>query len=156
MLHTFTTQIDAGGPVTVTHPEITRFFMTIPEACELTIQAAAIGEPGEVLVLDVGEPIRILDVAKQLVAKSKTSVDIIFTGLRQGEKLHEVLFGDGERGEYKRHPLICHVAVEPLEPQLLENGAGSMVAVSRLSQGVQSVGAFARGTLAVHAGDRTI
>ena len=70
MLHTFTNQIAAGGPVTVTHPEVTRFFMTIPEACELTIQAAAIGQPGEVLVLDMGEPIRILDVAQRLVAQS--------------------------------------------------------------------------------------
>ena len=90
------------------------------------------------MVLDVGGPIRILDVARQLVAKSKTSVDIVFTGLRQGEKMHEVLFGASEHGEYKRHPLICHVPVEPLEPRLLEKGAASLVDLSRLNEGIRS------------------
>jgi dTDP-glucose 4,6-dehydratase len=144
MLDTFTTQIEAGGPVTVTHPDVTRFFMTIPEACELTIQAAAIGEPGEVLVLDMGEPVRILDVAKRLIAQSKTHVEIAFIGLRQGEKLHETLFGADESGQYKGHPLICHVPVEPLEPRLLQKGSTSLVDMSRLSQSIQTVGALAR------------
>ncbi|GAA2096258.1 nucleoside-diphosphate sugar epimerase/dehydratase [Microlunatus panaciterrae] len=116
MLHTFAGQIKAGGPVTVTHPEVTRFFMTIPEACQLTIQAAAIGEPGEVLVLDMGEPIKILDVAKRLVAQSRARIDIVFTGLRPGEKMHEVLFSDEERGVFKHHPLIAHVPVPPIDP----------------------------------------
>jgi dTDP-glucose 4,6-dehydratase len=116
VLHTFTEQIAAGGPVTVTHPDITRFFMTIPESCELTIQAAAIGDPGEVLVLDMGEPVRILDVAKRLVARAGREVEIIFTGLRPGEKLNEVLFSKDEVGVIKRHPLISHVPVPPLDP----------------------------------------
>jgi dTDP-glucose 4,6-dehydratase len=116
VLHTFTQQIHAGGPVTVTHPDITRFFMTIPEACELTIQAGAIGDPGEVLVLDMGEPVRILDVAKQLVARAGRDVEIIFTGLRSGEKLHEVLLSDHERGVVKEHPLISHVSVPAIDP----------------------------------------
>ena len=116
MLHTFTQQIRAGGPVTVTHPDITRFFMTIPEACELTIQAGAIGDPGEVLVLDMGEPVRILDVAKRLVARAGRNVEIVFTGLRSGEKLHEALFSGHERGVVKRHPLISHVSVPPIDP----------------------------------------
>jgi dTDP-glucose 4,6-dehydratase len=116
VLHTFTQQIAGGGPVTVTHPDITRFFMTIPEACELTIQAAAIGDPGEVLVLDMGEPVRILDVAKRLVARAGREVEIIFTGLRPGEKLHEVLVSGDEVGVIKRHPLISHVPVPPLDP----------------------------------------
>lgn len=119
MLHTFTTQIASGGPVTVTHPDVTRYFMTIPEACELTVQAAAIGEPGEVLVLDMGEPIRILDVATRLVEKSVNKIDIVFTGLRHGEKMHEALFGDGESGTYKQHPLIAHVSVPPMDPDQL-------------------------------------
>ena len=70
VLHTFMEQIQRGGPVTVTHPEVTRYFMTVPEACQLVIQAGAIGESGEVLVLDMGEPVRILDVAERLVARS--------------------------------------------------------------------------------------
>jgi len=119
MLHTFTTQIAAGGPVTVTHPDVTRYFMTIPEACQLTIQAAAIGEPGEVLVLDMGEPIRILDVAKRLVAQSRREIEIVFTGLRPGEKMHEILVSDDERGEFRHHPLISHVPVPPLNPASL-------------------------------------
>ena len=119
MLHTFTQQIHAGGPVTVTHPDITRFFMTIPEACELTIQAGAIGEPGEVLVLDMGEPVRILDVAKQLVARAGREVEIVFTGLRAGEKISEVLLSSDENGIVKHHPLISHVPVPPLDPAQL-------------------------------------
>jgi FlaA1/EpsC-like NDP-sugar epimerase len=116
MLHAFRTQIQAGGPVTVTHPDATRFFMTIPEACGLTIQAGAIGEPGEVLVLDMGEPVRILDVAKRLIAKSKRDIDIVFTGLRQGEKLHETLFSLNEKGIVKQHRLISHVIAPPCDP----------------------------------------
>ena len=116
MLHTFTSQIKSGGPVTVTHPDITRFFMTIPEACELTIQAAAIGKGGEVLVLDMGQPIKILDVARRLVARSRSGVEIVFTGLRPGEKMHEVLLSENELGERKHHPQISHVAVPPLDP----------------------------------------
>jgi FlaA1/EpsC-like NDP-sugar epimerase len=119
VLHTFTEQIACGGPVTVTHPDITRFFMTIPEACELTIQAAAIGDPGEVLVLEMGDPVRILDLAKRLVARAGRDVEIVFTGLRPGEKLNEVLFSEDEVGVIKRHPLISHVPVPPLDPAQL-------------------------------------
>jgi dTDP-glucose 4,6-dehydratase len=121
MLHTFTQQIQGGGPVTVTHPDVTRFFMTIPEACELTIQAGAIGDPGEVLVLDMGAPVRILDVAKQLIARAGRDVGIAFTGLRAGEKLHEVLLAADEVGVIKRHSLISHVSVPPIDPHMLDS-----------------------------------
>ena len=87
VLSTFATQIDAGGPVTVTDPEVTRYFMTVEEAVELVVQAGAIGRGGEVLVLDMGKPVRIADVAEQLVAASKRPVPIVYTGLRPGEKL---------------------------------------------------------------------
>ncbi|KAE8765248.1 polysaccharide biosynthesis protein [Georgenia thermotolerans] len=120
MLHTFNAQIEAGGPVTVTHPEVTRYFMTIPEACELVIQAGAIGGPGEVLVLDMGTPVKILDVAKRLIARSGKEIDIVFTGLRPGEKMHEDLFGGSEQGVKTAHPLISHVSVPPIEPAALE------------------------------------
>ncbi|HOS93357.1 MAG TPA: polysaccharide biosynthesis protein, partial [Armatimonadota bacterium] len=125
MLHTFTAQIDAGGPLTVTHPDITRFFMTIPEACELTIQAGAIGNPGDVLVLDMGEPVKILDVARGLIARSGRSIDIVFTGLRPNEKLHEVLFSGDEERTTTSHELISRVAVPPLDPEDLAGVDGS-------------------------------
>lgn len=125
MLHTFKAQIEAGGPLTVTHPDITRYFMTIPEACELTIQAGAIGEPADVLVLDMGEPVRILDVAKGLIARSGKSIKIIFTGLRPNEKMHEVLFSDDENRTHTHHELIYRVGVPPLDPDELDTIDGS-------------------------------
>lgn len=117
MLHTFNAQIAAGGPVTVTHPDVTRYFMTIPEACELVVQAGAIGRSGEVMVLEMGDPVRILDVAKRMIQLSGArGVEIVFTGLRQGEKLHERLFGDEEESRSTRHPMIRAVAVTELDP----------------------------------------
>lgn len=114
VLTTFAEQLAAGGPITVTHPEVTRYFMTIPEAVQLVVQAAAVGRPGETLVLDMGEPVRILDVAHQLMEIAGQGVDIVYTGLRGGEKLHEELFGDGEVGRRPAHPLISHVDVPAL------------------------------------------
>lgn len=119
VLYSFMEQIRQGGPVTVTHPEVTRYFMTIPEACQLVVQAGAIGEGGEVLVLDMGEPVRILDVAQRLVARSGQQIEIIFTGLRPGEKLHEALYSRGEQGIRRSHPLITHVPVPARDPDTL-------------------------------------
>jgi FlaA1/EpsC-like NDP-sugar epimerase len=115
VLTTFAAQIAREGPVTVTHPEVTRFFMTIPEAVELVIQAGAIGRDGEALVLDMGEPVRIADVARQLIGMANRDIEIVFTGLRGGEKLHEELFGENESATRAVHPLISHVPVAPLE-----------------------------------------
>jgi FlaA1/EpsC-like NDP-sugar epimerase len=114
MLPTFAAQIKAGGPVTVTHPDVTRYFMTIPEACELVVQAGAIGSPGEVLILDMGEPIRIMDIAERMIAKSGREIEIVITGLRAGEKMHEELIGTGETDARPVHPKISHTAVEAL------------------------------------------
>jgi FlaA1/EpsC-like NDP-sugar epimerase len=119
MLETFNTQIERGGPITVTHPEVTRYFMTIPEACELVIQAGAIGLPGEVLVLDMGTPVKILDVARRMIATSGKRIDITFTGLREGEKLHEVLFSDHEDPAPTKHPMVRSVAVPAVDPSSL-------------------------------------
>ncbi len=117
VLHTFRSQIERGGPVTITHPDITRFFMTIPEACELVLQAGAIGRPRDVMVLDMGEPIRIMDVAKRLIEEShRTDIEITYTGLRHGEKLHEVLFSALEEGQPSDHPLIKRVTVPEMAP----------------------------------------
>ncbi|HSN43175.1 MAG TPA: nucleoside-diphosphate sugar epimerase/dehydratase [Propionibacteriaceae bacterium] len=119
VLHTFRSQIEQGGPVTVVHPEVTRYFMTIPEACQLVIQAGVIGEHGDVCVLDMGRPVKIVDVAKRLIKESGKDIDLVFTGLRPGEKLHEVLFSGNERATRVGHPLISRVTVQPLDPALV-------------------------------------
>ena len=120
VLHSFAAQIADGGPVTVTHPDVTRYFMTIPEAVQLVLQAAAVGDDGEVLVLDMGEPVRIADVAEYLIAQSGQEIPILFTGLRPGEKLDEDLLGTGECDVRPSHPLISQVPVPPLWPSMLE------------------------------------
>jgi FlaA1/EpsC-like NDP-sugar epimerase len=112
VLTTFRAQIAAGGPVTVTHPQVTRYFMTVEEAVELVVQAGAVGRDGEVLVLDMGEPVCISEVAAQMVAASGQHIDIVYTGLRPGEKLTEELFDDDDVAEGRRpHPLIVAVHV---------------------------------------------
>lgn len=118
VMETFQHQIEAGGPVTVTHPEVTRFFMAVREAVRLTLQAATMGAPGEVLVLDMGAPVRIVDIAAQLIEQSGKTIEIRFTGLRPGEKLHEVLLSGEEQGTRPHHPLIDHVQVPAIWPDL--------------------------------------
>lgn len=119
VLMSFRDQIAKGGPLTVTHRGVTRYFMTISEAVQLVIQAGAIGSSGEALVLDMGTPVSIYDVAKQLVTNSGKPVEIEIVGLRAGEKVHEELFGDGEEDTRPRHPLISHVPVPPVDLELL-------------------------------------
>jgi FlaA1/EpsC-like NDP-sugar epimerase len=119
VLTAFAAQIAAGGPVTVTDPQVNRFFMTVQEAVQLVIQAAAIGRDGEALVLDMGEPIKIDDVARQLIGMSGKDIAITYTGLRHGEKISEELFGRGEVGQRLAHPLISHVEVPAVQPESL-------------------------------------
>jgi FlaA1/EpsC-like NDP-sugar epimerase len=119
VLLSFRDQIEKGGPVTVTHRGVTRYFMTISEAVQLVIQAGAIGSSGEVLVLDMGVPVSIYDVATQLVRNSQKSVAIEIVGLRAGEKVHEELFGTGEVDTRPEHPLISHVPVSPINRDVL-------------------------------------
>ncbi|MEW1961044.1 nucleoside-diphosphate sugar epimerase/dehydratase [Microbacterium sp. NPDC077644] len=120
MLPTFQALIEAGGPVTVTHPDVTRYFMTIPEACQLVIQAGGIGRPGEILILDMGEPVSILEVAKRMIAMSGKNIEIVFTGLRHGEKLHEVLVGTREDLERPFHPKVSHTRADVITPERLD------------------------------------
>jgi len=106
----FQHQIAAGGPITVTHPEMRRYFMTIPEAVQLVIQAAALGQGGEIFVLDMGEQVRVVDLATELLHLSGLEpgrdIEVIFTGPRPGEKLSEVLFGNGEEPRSTQHEKI--------------------------------------------------
>ena len=121
VLTTFANQIASGGPLTITHPDVTRYFMTIPEAVQLVIQAAAIGDSGKALVLDMGEPVSILLVAEQLIEQAGKQVEIVYTGLREGEKLHEDLFSHSEIGQPTKHPLISEVNVPTIDIQLIRD-----------------------------------
>lgn len=121
----FQKQIERGGPVTVTHPEMTRYFMTIPEAVQLILQAAAIGEGGEVFVLDMGEPVRIVDLAKDLIRLSglepNKDIDIVYTGVRPGEKLFEELVNDGEIVDDTSHEKIMALKGEPVDERYIHD-----------------------------------
>ncbi|MEJ6013890.1 nucleoside-diphosphate sugar epimerase/dehydratase [Corynebacterium sp. H127] len=116
MLPTFMRLIQEDKPLTVTHPDATRFFMTIPEACQLVLQAGGIGKTGEVLILDMGEPVNILEIAQRMIKMSGKDVDIVFTGLREGEKLHEELVGLGEVETRPYHSKISHAQATVLDP----------------------------------------
>ena len=154
VLTAFRAQVAAGGPITVTDPEVTRYFMTVEEAVQLVIQAGAVGRSGEALVLDMGTQVKIDDVARRLAREAPRPVEIVYTGLRPGEKLHEDLIGRGEVDVRPCHPLISHVMVPPLG--LAELGldggpaavtgdpaevAGWLCGACCLEQGVDGIGA---------------
>jgi FlaA1/EpsC-like NDP-sugar epimerase len=117
----FQRQIAAGGPVTVTHPEMRRYFMTIPEATQLVMQAGAIGQGGEIFVLDMGEPVRIMDLARELIARNGLvegrDIDIKITGVRPGEKLYEELSCDDEAIVPTPHEKIHVWQLPPADPR---------------------------------------
>ena len=109
VVRTFDKQIKAGGPITITHPDITRYFMTIPEASKLVLEAGKIGESGDILLFDMGTPVKIIDLAKrmiQLAGFKPTDIAIVQTGLRPGEKMYEELFKDAEEFAETYHPRI--------------------------------------------------
>ena len=119
----FRRQIERGGPVTVTHPEMTRFFMTIPEAASLVVQAGSMGGRGQIYVLDMGKPVKILDLAKQMIELSGNTEDDIgirFVGARAGEKLHEELWNDDEDVGPTSNPKIMRAARAPIDSGWLE------------------------------------
>jgi FlaA1/EpsC-like NDP-sugar epimerase len=121
---TFERQIAAGGPVTVTHPEVTRFFMTISEAVSLVLQSSAFGKSGDIFVLDMGRPVRILDLALQMIELAGLTphedIEITFTGLRPGEKLYEELSHGGEDVTTTPHPKVARLVSAPLPHQHME------------------------------------
>lgn len=123
VVHAFTAQIQRGGPVTVTHPDVERYFMLIPEACQLVLEAASIGADGEVMVLEMGEQVRILDVANTLIRMSgRTDIEVHFTGLRPGEKLAEELFSDQEASVPTANRMLRSVTVAPVSLESLRDG----------------------------------
>lgn len=103
----FREQIKRGGPLTVTHPDITRFFMLIPEACKLVLEAGTMGKGGEIFVFDMGEPVKITQLASRMISLSGAKdIEIKFTGLREGEKLFEEVLNDEEQTKPTHHPKI--------------------------------------------------
>jgi FlaA1/EpsC-like NDP-sugar epimerase len=127
----FKKQIERGGPVTVTHPEITRYFMTIPEACELVLEAATMGEGGEVFVFDMGESVKIVNLAKKMITLSGLRVDrdieIKYTGLRPGEKLYEELLNNDENSLPTHHPKILVAKVNTPTYAFMEIQVAEMI-----------------------------
>jgi len=114
VIGTFNHQISEGGPVVVTDPEVTRYFMTIHEAVHLVLRASILGEKGETLILNMGSPVKILDVAKKLILRSGKAIEIEFSGLRKGEKVHEVLFAESETISNTSDPMISKTKVQEL------------------------------------------
>lgn len=127
----FRRQIEAGGPLTVTHPEVTRFFMTIPEACRLVLEAAAMGQGGEIYVFDMGQPVRIADLADKMIRLSGkepgVDIGIVYTGLRPGEKLYEELLATTENTLPTHHPRILIGKVAPVDAQDAERHADMLL-----------------------------
>ena len=111
--------VKQGGPVAVTHPEATRYFMSIPEACQLVLQAGAEEARNSVFLLDMGEPVSVLEVVNRIIADSGKRVEVTFTGLRKGEKIHEDLWGENESLVPSGHPLIWVVESNPIDPEEL-------------------------------------
>jgi FlaA1/EpsC-like NDP-sugar epimerase len=130
----FREQIAKGGPVTVTHPEMRRYFMTIPEACQLVMQAGAMGSGGEIFILDMGEPVRIVDLARDLIVLSGLrpgeDIEIRFSGLRPGEKLFEELATDAENADRTRHPKVFTGRIKPHEWEVVVRGVESLLALA--------------------------
>jgi FlaA1/EpsC-like NDP-sugar epimerase len=148
VLPIFRRQIAEGGPVTVTHPDMTRFFMTIPEAVQLVIEATGIAEGGDIFVLDMGEPVRIMDLARRTIELSGQDVTIEIVGIRPGEKLHEELFNVDEEVRPTRYGKIMRATRPRLDPRALRDGLEELarrVAVGRPEPVAQALWSTLRG-----------
>ncbi|MBK9738930.1 MAG: polysaccharide biosynthesis protein [Actinobacteria bacterium] len=138
VIETFRYQISHGGPVTVTDERVTRYFMTVSEAVHLVLQASVLGRHGETLILDMGSPLAIVEIARHMIQRSGRDIDIRFTGLRPGEKLDEVLVASAESADRPLHPLISHTSVQgtPLHQAAdLVSGHDPRALLKELSQG---------------------
>jgi FlaA1/EpsC-like NDP-sugar epimerase len=144
----FCRQIANGGPVTVTHPEMTRYFMTIPEAVQLVVQAGAMGGRGRIFVLDMGEPVRIVDLAEKMIRLSGKEpgreIAIEFVGARPGENLHEELVGDGEAATPTSHEAIMQLERAPIDPGWLEAELRELARLAAEGDTLEVVGTLAR------------
>ena len=127
----FKRQIEAGGPITVTHPEITRYFMTIPEACQLVLEAGSMGEGGEIFIFDMGESVKIVNLAKRMIQlsglKLGEDIQIRFTGLRPGEKLYEELLATKENTVPTYHPRIMIAKVREYDFEDINHSINSLL-----------------------------
>ena len=136
----FRRQIAAGGPVTVTHPEIIRYFMTIPEACQLVLEAGSMGKSGEIYIFDMGKPVKIVDLAKRMIRLSgRTDVKIEFTGLRHGEKLYEELLATRENTKPTSHDKIMIATVREYEFEDIREEIDSLIDESYLFDSMRTV-----------------
>ena len=137
----FRKQIAAGGPVTVTHPEIIRYFMTIPEACQLVLEAGSMGKSGEIYIFDMGKPVKIVDLAKRMIQLSgRTDVKIEFTGLRHGEKLYEELLATKENTKPTSHDKIMIAAVREYDYEDISNDIDALIKSSYEFDSMKTVG----------------
>ena len=136
----FREQIKKGGPVTVTHPDIIRYFMLIPEACKLVLEAGTMGKGGEIFVFDMGKPVRIVDLAKRMIALSGArNIEIKFTGLRDGEKLYEEVLSDKEKTRTTSHPKIMVASVREYDYETACRNEDRLMEVSRTFDDMQIV-----------------
>jgi FlaA1/EpsC-like NDP-sugar epimerase len=139
----FRRQIARGGPVTVTHPDMERYFMTIPEAVQLIIQAGALGRSGDVFVLDMGDPVKIVDLAHNMIRLSGKEPDrevpVEFIGARPGEKLKEELWGDGETSTATSHPKILRASSASIDPSWLDEEVAELERLVEAGETVQVV-----------------
>jgi FlaA1/EpsC-like NDP-sugar epimerase len=137
----FNEQIRKGGPVTVTHPEMTRYFMSIPEAAQLVLQAGAMGRGGEIFILDMGEPVRIVDLAKAAITLSGlrpfVDIEIVFTGIRSGEKLFEELELTEEQMSKTRHPKIFIGKINPYAEEKIQDALERLSLLSETGKEVE-------------------
>ncbi len=135
----FKKQIQAGGPITVTHPEITRYFMTIPEACSLVLEAATMGDGGEIFVFDMGKSVKIVDLARRMIQLSGLvegkDIDIVFTGLRPGEKLYEELLDDNENNLATHNPKIMIAQTRKLDFKMVKECLDRLDELATFSEG---------------------
>jgi len=139
----FKHQIEKGGPVTVTHPDIIRYFMTIPEACLLVLEAGTMGKGGEIYIFDMGEPVKILDLAKKMIRLAgfipEVDIPITFSGLRPGEKLYEELLNQKEITRKTHHPKIMIATVREYEFEQISQEIDKLIKYSYLGKNFLTV-----------------